>query len=156
MSTFKVLRGVTLATAIAAAMLLMIAPGALAKTKREKPHRPTFTEFESSTPGCLFSTECQYLTPLGAPFTVTAFECTWYVDTDATGTMVFKDTTTHRKLGSATLAPSRFSNCSEASITDAEELAVGEYTITAAYKPGGSNPYPKSKGSMLVQVLPSP
>ncbi len=155
MRTFKALRGVTLAMGIAAAMLLMIAPGALAKTKPEKKHRPTFTEFESSTPGCLFS-ECQYLTPAGTPFSVTAFECTWYVDTDATGTMVFKDATTHRKLGSASLVPSRYTNCSEASITDTEELAVGNYTITASYKPGGTNPYPKSKGSLLVEVLPAP
>jgi hypothetical protein len=155
MRRFKTARCVSLAASIAAIVMLVPAPAALASKKPP----PTFTIFEGTTiAGCYtFESGCLYQSAAEEPFTLTANECTEDVDTNVTGTMVFTNATTHKKIGSGKLSPNPpqhgGGNCSETSVVDHEALRAGDYTIKASYKPNGSNPFPKSKGSMTAELL---
>lgn len=91
-------------------------------------------------------------TSVGGPFVVAALECDRVADVQATGTMVFTDTTTGLALGSPSLGSSVFSNCSQAQVTDSEALAAGTYSIKAQYVPSGAEPVAKSHGSYEEDV----
>ncbi len=140
MSMSKVLARVGVAACVTAGLWSTAAGEALAK----KPPAPTYTQVKGS-PDPVSQEQS---------FTITALECDREADVHATGTIVFKDTTTHKHLGSAELKPSaKFVNCSEASIIDEEPLADGSYKITAKYKPGGTTPIAASKGKFTESVV---
>ena len=94
---------------------------------------------------------------VGVNFTVTARECNRVADTPPTGTISFKDKTTHHSLGSAATAPDpSFVNCSDASVMDTETLGVGSYKIKASYHPGGATPAAASHGKYTQKVIEPP
>ena len=94
---------------------------------------------------------------VGVNFTVTARECNRVADTPPTGTISFKDKTTHHSLGSAATAPDpSFVNCSDASVMDTETLGVGSYNIKASYHPGGATPAAASHGKYTQKVVEPP
>jgi hypothetical protein len=96
--------------------------------------------------------------PQGQSFLVSGLECTLatpYVP--PTGSLVFKDATTRVDLGTVALtAPSHFSNCTTASVTDSETLAAGDYRIEATYVPGGSAPVQPSAAAAYTARVTAP
>lgn len=95
-------------------------------------------------------------TDVGTSFTVTALQCDYVKDVQATGTMVFTDATTATALGAVTMVPSEYANCGEAQITDTEALGAGHYTLKAHYMPGGSTPVPASRAGTAKETVKSP
>ncbi len=94
---------------------------------------------------------------VGTNFTITAQECNRVSDAPPTGTISFKDKTTHHSLGSAATAPDpSFVNCSDASVKDTETLGVGSYKIKASYIPGGATPAAASHGKYTQKVVEPP
>jgi Kelch motif len=93
----------------------------------------------------------------GVNFTVNAKECNRAADNPPTGTIKFKDATTGVSLGSVATTPDgSFVNCSDASVTDTESLAVGKYTIKASYHPSGATPAAPSSGHYTQKVIKPP
>ncbi len=93
----------------------------------------------------------------GVPFTVLGMECDRVADVHPTGRLIFRDLTTKKALGKATLTPDpTYENCSDASVTDTESLAPRSYTIKAHYKPGGAVRVAKSPAAKYEQTVTSP
>lgn len=92
----------------------------------------------------------------GVHFTVLGMECDRVADVHPTGRLIFRDLTTKKALGKATLTPDpTYVNCSDASVTDTEHLAPRSYTIKAHYKPGGAVRVAKSPAAKYVQTVTS-
>ncbi len=92
----------------------------------------------------------------GVQFTVLGTECDRVANVHPSGKLIFKDVTSKKALGKATLTPDpTYENCSDASVTDTEALAPGNYTIKAHYKPGGAVRVHKSPAATYVQTVTS-
>lgn len=138
-------RSLGIATAVGAAALIA-APLATISVA-EATTTNTFTTIATSANPVL----------VGVHFTVSGTECDRVADVHATGTMVFKDKTTGLILGTETLTPDpTFENCSDASVTDTESLAAGNYRIVDHYRPGGSTPIQTSPNASYVEHVVSP
>jgi len=93
----------------------------------------------------------------GIQFTVMGTECDRVANVHPTGKLIFKDVTSKKALGKAALTPDpTYENCSDASVTDTEALAAGNYTIKAHYKPGGAVRVHKSPAATYVQTVTAP
>jgi hypothetical protein len=106
--------------------------------------------------GTSFTTVTSSANPVvkGVNFTVNAKECNRAADTPPTGTIHFKNKTTGFSLGSVATTPDgSFANCSDASVTDTESLAVGKYTMEASYHPSGATPAAPSSGHYTQKVV---
>jgi hypothetical protein len=93
----------------------------------------------------------------GVSFTIEGSECTRVASTPPGGYLVFDNLTTQTSLAAVTLTPDpSFANCSDASYTDSESLAVGKYKIRARYVPDFPNPAPASRAATYLQSVISP
>ena len=105
---------------------------------------PTFTEVGGSFNPSL----------AGESFKIRGVECDRVANVKATGKLTFTDLTTGVVLGSVALSlRTAFTNCSQAIITDSEDLAQGNYSIKAVYTPGGATPIPTSAAATYTQTV---
>lgn len=90
----------------------------------------------------------------GESFKLRGVECDRVANVKATGKLTFTDVTTGLVLGRASLTGgTAFANCSQATVTDTENLAQGSYTIKAVYTPGGATPIPTSAAATYTQIV---
>lgn len=90
----------------------------------------------------------------GTTFQVRGLECDRDANVQATGKMVFVNTTTGVTIGTANMvANKQFANCGQATITDTENLSPGSYKIQATYVPGGSTPVPTSPAAKYTETI---